>query len=81
LEYSDATKWCACPNDGPPRIRTTIACQKFILTVTWGAINFYMADLMIRERTFNSEYFTEQIMRPLAGSNIGHSSPEIAHHQ
>jgi hypothetical protein len=59
LEYSHATKWCACPNDAQPRVTTTIACRKFIFTVIWGATGFSVANVMITERTFNSEYFGE----------------------
>jgi hypothetical protein len=65
LEYSHATKWCVCPNDAPPRVRTAIAYRKFIPTVIWGVTGFYVVDLVTTQRTFNSEYFVEQIMTPL----------------
>jgi hypothetical protein len=65
LEYNHATKWCVCPNDSPPRVRTTIACQTFIPTVIWGVTGFYMVDLKTPQRPFNLEHFIEQIMTPL----------------
>jgi hypothetical protein len=65
LEYSRATKWCVCFNDGPPRVKTTITLRKFMLTVTWGVTGFSVMNLMTTPSTINSVSFTEQIMTSL----------------
>jgi hypothetical protein len=65
LEYSHAMKWYVCPNDAPPRVRTTIACRKFMLTIKQGVTCFYMVDLMTTQKAFNSECFIKQITMPL----------------
>jgi hypothetical protein len=63
LEYNYATKWCICPM-APSRVRTTIACRKFM--VIWGGTGSCVVDLMTTQKTFDSEYFFQQITIPLA---------------
>jgi histone-lysine N-methyltransferase SETMAR len=48
-------------------VRQQIGTRKFMLTVIWGVDEFRVVDLMTSQRSFDSQYFLDDIMLPLVG--------------
>jgi histone-lysine N-methyltransferase SETMAR len=65
LELQQSAKWSTSREDMPQRVRQQIGTRKFMLTVIWGVDGFHVVDLMTSQRSFDSQYFVDNIMVPL----------------
>jgi histone-lysine N-methyltransferase SETMAR len=65
LELQQSAKWSTSGEDVPQRVRQQIRTRKFMLTVIWGVDRFHVVDLMTSQRSFDSQYFVDNIMVPL----------------
>jgi histone-lysine N-methyltransferase SETMAR len=65
LELQQSAKWSTSREDVPQRVRQHIGTKKFMLTVIWGVDGFHVVDLMTSQRSFDSQYFVDNIMVPL----------------
>jgi hypothetical protein len=65
LELSQWAKWSTSREDVPQRVRQQLGRRKFMLTVIWGVDGFHVVDLMTSQRSFDSQYFVDNIMVPL----------------
>jgi hypothetical protein len=65
LDYYPATQWSVCGDNVEPTAKWTIAVLNFMMTVIFGIDGFHVVDVMPDERSFDSEYFLEQVMQPI----------------
>jgi hypothetical protein len=65
LELQQSAKWSTVHEDVPQRVRQQIGKQKFLLTVICGIDGCHALDLMTSQRSFDSQYFIDNIMVPL----------------
>jgi hypothetical protein len=72
LEYQYSAKWSVHCEEVPERARQQIGIQKFMLTVIWRVAGFHFVDLMIFQRSFDSQYFVSNVMTSL----IANISPQ-----
>jgi hypothetical protein len=65
FELQQSAKWRTSREDVPQRVRQQIGTRKFMLTLIWGVEGFHVVDLMTSQRSFDSQYFADNIMVPL----------------
>jgi hypothetical protein len=65
LELQQSAKWSTSREDVPQRVRQQVGTRKVTLTVPWGVGGFHVVDLMTSQRSFDSQYFVDDIMVPL----------------
>jgi DNA-binding transcriptional ArsR family regulator len=65
LEYEHEAQWAVSREKVAPRVKPIFQSPKFMFTIIWGTVGFYMTNLMTSQRSFNSEYFINEIMQPL----------------
>ena len=64
--YYHPGKWIVDTEEHPISITRTIDCEKVMLTVIWSVEGFHVIDFLPPKMNFNSEYFIEHILNPLA---------------
>jgi histone-lysine N-methyltransferase SETMAR len=62
FELKQSAKWSTSREDVPQRIRQQIGMRQFMLRVIWGMDGFHVVDLMISQRSFDFQYFMDNIM-------------------
>jgi histone-lysine N-methyltransferase SETMAR len=72
LETEHSAQWSVCRNDMATKTKLTISTPKFMLTVMWRIKGFHVADLMTSQNQFNSQYFVEHVMVPIAQEIFPH---------
>jgi hypothetical protein len=65
FEYQHSEKWIVHREEAPERVMQQIGTKKVMLTVIWRVGGFHVMDLMISQRSFDSQYFVSNIMTPL----------------
>jgi hypothetical protein len=65
LEFHHSTKWSILRDDIPQKVKPQIGTQKFVLIVIWGIDGFHVVDLMIVQRSYNTQYFLSHVLEPL----------------
>jgi hypothetical protein len=65
LEYEHEAQWAVSREKVAPRVGRNFQSPKFIFTIIWGTAGFHVTNLMNSQRSFNSEYFINEIMQPL----------------
>jgi hypothetical protein len=64
FELQQSAKQSPSREDVPQSVRRQIGTRKFMLTVIWGVDGFHVVDLMTSQRSFDSQYFMDNIMVP-----------------
>jgi uncharacterized membrane protein len=65
LEYEHEAQWAVSREKVASRVRPNFQTSKFIFTIIWGTAGFHVTNLMTSQRSFNSEYFINEVMQPL----------------
>jgi hypothetical protein len=65
FELQHSAKWSTSSEDVPQTVKQEIGIRKFMLTVIWGVDGFHIVDLITSQRSFDSQYFMDNLMVPL----------------
>jgi histone-lysine N-methyltransferase SETMAR len=65
LEYEHEAQWAVSGEKAAPRVRPDFQSPKFMFTIIWGTAGFHVTNLMTSQRSFNTEYFINEIMQSL----------------
>jgi histone-lysine N-methyltransferase SETMAR len=65
LEYEHEAQWAVSREKVAPRVRPNFQSPKFMFRIIWGIAGFHVTNLMSSQRSFNSEYFINEIMQPM----------------
>jgi histone-lysine N-methyltransferase SETMAR len=64
--YGEDGAWLYPEDEAPIMDGSTIGTIKFMVTVIWGVHGIYLVDILPEGESYNSRYFIEKILRPLA---------------
>jgi hypothetical protein len=64
-QYEHEAQWTVSRQNIASRVRPHFQAPKFMFTIVWGVAGFQVTNLLMSQRSFNSEYFVNEIMQPL----------------
>jgi hypothetical protein len=70
LELQQSVKWSTSCEDVPQRVRQQIGTRKFMLTVRWAVDRLHVVDLMTSQRSFDCQYFLQNMVGLLAEKDL-----------